>query len=364
MRRANAEQRILCLAARTELEPDVEARLIASLRGPVDWDTLLALATLHQVWPLLDLHIQRLAPRVAMPAEWVEQLHVMARATFFDNALMTQQLLRVLTAFADTGVPCIPFKGVILAQFVYGGLGLRPASDLDILVQRHDLPAARAVLHRLGFAQDPEADFGHLHHALHDAPYSYHVGGRHVRLDLHWTVWAPHLFVIDIERLWARAQERQLGGVPIRILTPEDRLLHLAIHRSRTALRLRLACDIAEVMRAQGASLDWDYLIDLAHRGGARTALYAALATAHTLLGAPLPPSILPRLKVSFPKRRLLAALWGSRAMFRPPNTNGAAHELTVAQRMVMLDDAPQVIRGLSYRSVRAVRYFKSLARG
>ena len=49
----DTEQRILCLAARTALEPIVERQLVELLRGPIDWERLWAQGHLHEVLPLL-----------------------------------------------------------------------------------------------------------------------------------------------------------------------------------------------------------------------------------------------------------------------------------------------------------------------
>src|SRR5262245_56250194 len=45
----NTEQHILCLAARTTLEPIVERQLVDLLREPIDWDLLWAQGHLHEV---------------------------------------------------------------------------------------------------------------------------------------------------------------------------------------------------------------------------------------------------------------------------------------------------------------------------
>ncbi len=57
----NTEQRILCLAARTALEPIVERQLVELLREPIDWERLWAQGQLHEVLPLLTVTLRRLA---------------------------------------------------------------------------------------------------------------------------------------------------------------------------------------------------------------------------------------------------------------------------------------------------------------
>ncbi len=357
----NTEQRILCLASRTELTPGDEARLLEELRGPVDWEYLNTLSRLHQVWPLLDLNVRRLKDQAPVPVSWLEQSQRLCRLTLFDNAFKAYQLLRVVRGVQSIDIECIPVKGIVVAETLYGDLALRPAADLDVLVRQHDLPQVRSILNALGFIQETTPDFGHVHHALHDPPYVFEHGSQRVRLDLHWTLWASYLFPIDITTVWERATLSQLRGVPLWLLSPEDTLLHLAIHRSRSAIRLRLICDIAELLRRYGHTLDWDYVLRQAAYGAARTALYSSLLCARELLGAPLPAGTLSRLGIGPVKARSLDVLWGPRAMFRPPTPNGSIRELSFAQRFAMLDDSRQIIRGLGYRTVRAAKYLKSL---
>ena len=69
----NTEQQILCLAARTTLEPIAERQLIELLRGPIDWERLWAQGHLHEVLPLLTTTLRRLAAQVPIPTPWLEQ---------------------------------------------------------------------------------------------------------------------------------------------------------------------------------------------------------------------------------------------------------------------------------------------------
>src|SRR5215217_4114309 len=69
----NIEHRILCLAARTALEPIVERQLLELLREPVDWERLWTQGHLHEVLPLLTVTLRRLAAQVVIPAAWLER---------------------------------------------------------------------------------------------------------------------------------------------------------------------------------------------------------------------------------------------------------------------------------------------------
>jgi hypothetical protein len=314
----NNEQRILCLAARLQISPAAERELKERLRGPIDWERLWQQGHLHEVLPQLATTMRRLASEVTPPAEWRVRAQRRLYATLIRNTTLADALLEILNAFRAAGVIGIPVKGLVLAETLYGGLGMRSLGDLDVLVRPADLPAARAALAHLQFAQEDEPGFENAHHPFHDAPYYRPATGGSVCLELHWGLWASRFFRLGIDALWQRSATAQIHGAALPILSPEDTLLHLAIHRSRSPLRLRFVCDIANLLHHHNNVIDWEYTLVQARAAGARTALYVALALARELLDAPVPAGVLPRLHVSAPKRRLLEYTCGATALFRP----------------------------------------------
>lgn len=343
----NTEQRILCLAARTVLEPIVERQLVELLRGPIDWERLWAQGHLHEVLPLLTVTLRRLAAQVPIPAPWLERAQRRYYATMLRNTTLADELLRALAAFRQAGVAALPVKGLVLAETLYGSLALRPLGDLDILVQPADLPRARAALGELGFAQADEPGYENAHHPYHDPPYYRKAVGGAICLELHWRLWASHFFQLETDALWRRAVPTQLHGATLSILSPEDTLLHLAIHRSRSALRLRFVCDVAELLRRYHATLDWEYLLAQTQAAGARTTMFYTLALAADLLEAPVPDGLLARLHVSRMKRRLLDHTCGSAALFRPAEPDVLSQQPHLILRIFEQDGVGHIIQAL-----------------
>ena len=347
------EQQILCFAARTRCDPADEGRLLALLRGPPDWERLWRLGHLHDVLPLLAASLRPLAGQAPIPTAWLERAQRRFYATLLRNTALADELVRVYGALSAAGVAAIPVKGVVLSETIYGNLALRPAADLDVLVRPNDLPAARDTLHALGYTQRAEPLFSELHHPYHDPQYFRPAAGGEICLELHWALWAARFFNLGTDALWERSAVTRLCGTEMRLLSPEDTLLHLAIHRSRSALRLRFLCDVAELLRLHSATLDWDYLIGQARAAGARTALFFALALPAELLGAPLPAHVLPRLGVSRLKRRLLENTCGVAALFRPAVEDDLRQQPHLIYRILEQDGASQIARSLGYSLFR-----------
>jgi hypothetical protein len=346
------EQRALCLAARTHLDGEAELRLVALLRAGVDWERLWAQAHRHEVLDLVGATVRGLAGDVSVPAAWIARAQRRSVATLLRNRTLEAELLAAIGALRAAGVDGLPVKGIVLARTLYGSLALRSSADLDVLVRPADLTAARAALRALGFAHAAAPPFEALHHPFHDPQYFRPVADGQVCLELHHALWSARHFG-DAGGLWERRVMARLGDTAVRILSPEDTLVHLAVHRARSPLRLRHLCDVAELVRSDWATLDWDHVVTAAHAVGARTTLHEALVLARDLLGAPAPPDVVPRLHVSPAKRGLLAHTCGITALFRPAADDDLEQQPHLALRAFEQDGARRIAGTLVHAVAR-----------
>jgi hypothetical protein len=349
------EHEVLCLAARTALDADARARLARLTGGPLDWERLWEQGHLHEVLPLVTRSLRELGAAGQVPAAWLSRGERRRCATLLRTTMLAEELVSVASALREAGVEAMPVKGVVLGELVYGDLSLRTAVDLDVLVRPEDLLAARASLAALGFRQRAEHSFKALHHGFHDPAHFRPVGGETVRLELHRGLWAPQQFQ-PYGELWSRSAGAELRGTPVRILSPEDMLLHQAIHRTRSPLRLRFLCDVAEVLRRYEAELDWGLALRLAGTAGARTALFVALSLSRELLGAPAPVEVEEELRPGRAKRRLLDRTCGATAMFRPVPPGEVDQQPHLILRILEQDGASHIATGFARAFVRKGR--------
>src|SRR3972149_8643858 len=81
----------------------------------------------------------------------------------------------------------------------------------------------------------------------------------------------------EIEGVWARSRESELDGVKVRMLSPEDQLLHLVVHANRHGcMRLKWLVDITESIR-QGNEIDWRLFVEIIQRERVGTIVYCTL---------------------------------------------------------------------------------------
>ncbi len=348
------EVQALCLGSRTRLDVAATSALGRLVADGLDWDRMWDLGDRHDVLPLLSESFPAAAGET-VPSDWLSRATRRRHVTLYRNGRMAEVLQHALDGLAAADVPVIPVKGLVLADELYGRLDARGAADLDILVRSADLAAARVVLAEQGYAQH-EPTFATLTHEFHDPPYLVGSGTEQVRLELHRDLWADRFFRSDIDGLWARARTGTFLDHPTRLLALEDTLIHLAIHRSRSPLKLRWNCDIAELVRRHGSVLDWEAVADRADRVGARTATWIVLSIADRFLGASPPPGTLERFRVGAAKQALLERTCGADATLGTAPSREADRTPHLTLRVFEQDGAGQIARALGSSLRRSTR--------
>jgi hypothetical protein len=211
-----------------------------------------------------------------------------------------------LDHFEKAGIPAIPFKGPALASMAYGDLSLREFVDLDILLQRQHLSKAYQVLASSGY--HPKGKNNVLQDKMSDAN-NYHTffrgtGITRVDVDIQCMIKEGQFsFNIDREEVWTHRTEVLLAGARVPSLRAEDLLLILCVHGSKHLWeQLKWVCDVAELVKAQDQTMDWQLVTSQAARYGARPMLELGLALAHDLLSTQATGKALAKVQVSNPK--------------------------------------------------------------
>lgn len=170
-------------------------------------------------------HLHRLVVRdeaISVDSALTRRLTELQRASALRNLRQTAQLLRLLDELRAAGVRAMAYKGPLWAELLYGDIGLRSWSDLDLLVAHDQLPKAREVLLSIGFRDSVRSNpkiMQRDHGSLGQVALSCQDAGLNV--ELHWEVTAglsPHS--LSSGMLLARACEAEILGR--RLLRPGE----------------------------------------------------------------------------------------------------------------------------------------------
>jgi hypothetical protein len=325
----SAEAKLVLLLGRGTISPeigDAAGSLIAA--GP-SWSEVVRIARQHGVLPLLMRSLQRL-PCPGPPPILRSEFEAELRLNAVRNELLRRSLRTLLQRVAEEAIPVIPLKGVGLADSLYGDVGLRVCSDVDILVPRRAVGHAFQVLLASGYehADRQQIDTSEVDFLLRSSMEYGFVSPRSgfpYLLELHWDIaWRWRADAAMMDDLWADAHRRVFWGVEALTLSPEWELLYLAVHAARHRWQgLKWLVDIHELCIRGG--FDWKRLAEKAENFGLETALSLSLGASQTLLHTPLPATYagrrIPSWVRPFPALAAPASVWqdalSARRLFR-----------------------------------------------
>jgi hypothetical protein len=280
--RPTAEDQLILLSAGTAARRRAASQLIEEFGTRVDWSLLAQLLNKRRLLPLLGPRLLELAGDQTgdqFAIEVTQALNTGRRQGVFLQAIAE----RVIAKLGDYGICCTVLKGPALSEALYGDLGRRSSSDIDLLVAQEQLRDAVDVVRGLGYHVPTdyvdECGLPLLHFALA------HERGQLPPVELHWRIhWYERIFAR--ERLLAPRGDCSDAWRP----APIDELAALLLFYARDGfIGLRLATDIGAFWDTVGSNLQpgaLDELVDAYPALG--HVLLAAASVAEKTVGLPL----------------------------------------------------------------------------
>jgi hypothetical protein len=267
--------RLLALCARAEGNAAVYAQLSESAARLSDWSGVPAQAEAHGMAPLLYHHLR--SANVNIPPPVKRELQALVLRHRQANAVRTRTLCDVLPAFDHAGIQALVIKGAALAHIVCAEPGLRPMSDVDLLVPQADLARAQKKLAQLGFhAPLPDSHVSHRHLAAAERT----MQGVPVQIEIHHQLLSDYFdnarwyvrsrlgassssSATQIRGLTVPPRAFALAGLTAHTLGHADMLRHLCDHLASHVnvwdyARLIWAADIASLAERFAHEIDWD----------------------------------------------------------------------------------------------------------
>ena len=215
--------------------------------------------------------------------------------TWCDNELLFHETARLLQALQLRGIETMVLKGVALASLFYRDTGLRPMSDVDILVRPGSAGEALKVLSETGWrpaCRSPEDLIPYEQAAEFRS-------GRGCRCDLHWRIFWDGRQEVGDDEFWAGAIELEVNRVASRALNPTDQLLHVCVHGAvwNEMPTVRWVADAALILRAAQTEIDWGRLLEQAEKRRLMLPMADTLEYLRSHLQSPVPPDVVKALR-------------------------------------------------------------------
>jgi hypothetical protein len=255
------------------------------VRMPVDWERLVTTALGHGVMP--HLHVGMAGPvATAVPEATREDLQRHFRTNARLNLFRTGELLELLALFDAHAIRAVPLKGPVLAMSLYGSLGMRQFTDLDLLIPAQNVGCAERLLRSRGY-EVRSAGGTSLTAIRAGEPCP-------ITLDVQWALAEErYSFPLTAELLRSRLTRAAFMHRMVWQPALDDQILILCGHPAKHCWsRLAWVSDVAAFVVSHGDALDWRRVLDRVGGLGGRRLVLLGLRLADDLLRLPLPGEV------------------------------------------------------------------------
>ena len=251
----------------------------------LNWQEIIIKGKLHRILPLIYYHLKRL-DKNDIPNKELKYLKQNYQNILMRNRIYFKELRKLIYCFKEERIKVVLLKGGFLSEYVYKDIGLRPFSDIDILIERKSMKKAKNIMGKLGFVEGKfnkiekkieefsksqkiinERYTGHLEFVKYDNKMSNGLITIEIHSNIFWNDEERH-FVGNIASVWRNLILLRNGkGKGLYRLSNEYFLLHSCFHLFKDAtsigkiaesrdLRLLNFTDIYEIIMHFNSKLD------------------------------------------------------------------------------------------------------------
>jgi hypothetical protein len=284
----DTEWSLLRAACSADLSPAKLERLRSLSCETLRWKALFDLADRHGTQPLLYQALSKVEG--AVDPEQMRALQQRYQINLHKALFLSRELIRIVDHLSAIDIEVMPYKGLPLAEAIYGDIALRQSGDIDMLIRPVDLSRIRKAVGEFGYTPHSPLSEAEEHEYLKSGYECAFDGpaGRNL-LEVQWAI-QPRFYAVDfdMEGLFDRAVELTVAGHPMKTPSAEDLFLVLALHAAKHVWgRLIWLCDLARIMRLP--ELNWNWIASQAADLGTVRILRISLLLASRLLETPIP---------------------------------------------------------------------------
>jgi hypothetical protein len=291
--KSTIELRLLVTASQYRLN-SVDTSILHELaeKEDFDWAFFFTLARRHKVFPRVWNNITATIPEV-LPEDIKAEQKMLFRRHILHCMATVGQLCSVSDLFNKHNIVHVPYKGPVLASYLFDDFAMRSYVDLDILVATEDFPQVYALLSANGYT--PEVDISQRQSAAYASVEDnlMFVPVRGVPIEIHWELSGRYLAKpIGLEYVSRRLSSIAMQGRTFPVFSPEHHLIYLCLHGTKHCWeQLDLVACLADLLLKE-TEIDWELVFQAADELKCRRMVCIGLLLAGYLYDIHLPDEI------------------------------------------------------------------------
>lgn len=283
------EIKLILACSKGSITEDTRETIAILLKKELNWDYLFRQAERQGLIPLIYYNLKITAPE-RVPEDILQRMNEIYLISMKRSMIQTRELLQVIQLCSDHEIPVIAYKGVALSQQVYGDIGLRISSDIDIIVRQQDVIQVKDLLISQGYTPQisltPEQEKKFI-----QARCEYNLSHPHkTMIEVHWQFF-PRNYLSPFKEtdIWSGLKALSLEGTEIFTLSTEMLIIALCIHGAKHQWReLKQICDIAGIINSE-KDINWEIIVKIAREKRIERITFLGLRLAEVFMKTRLP---------------------------------------------------------------------------
>lgn len=279
----------------------------AAAGGNIAWQRFVQIVRRHRVYA--QVHEGLNQSGIALPEDIASQLRTLALESARQNMRFAQESLRLQEMFDAQDVDLLFVKGVSLAQFAYGSLGIKHSWDIDMVVAPGSVSKAIALLTLAGYRGLPplplQSDRRYARWLRYGREYVLVHPASGIHLEIHWRLVDNNYFLPGISAASPSRSVALAGKSALRTLQYRELVAYLSVHGAIHGWsRVKWLADFAALI-ANEDERGLEQLLSYAKTVNAQICLAQALLLCDSLFATPGLASLAQTLRRSWRHRCL-----------------------------------------------------------
>ncbi|MGZ7119679.1 MAG: nucleotidyltransferase domain-containing protein, partial [Methanobacterium sp.] len=270
------EDELLLYCIQTDLNNEIRDKIVSLINKDLDWHYLIEMASWHRLRPILYHNLNSICPE-KVPEDVLTELKYHYNDNILKNLLLTGELIKILELLNSNGIDVIPYRGPALAILAYGNITLREFNDLDLYINKKDVPKASCILTKNGYINTLKLK-GQQEEAYLKFQREY-AFKKDIKIEIKWNIMPSHFTTPEEKEAIYYLDSRkniQILDSNIETLAIEELIILLSVHNvSHYWSDLSMMSDILALIKSN--DINWIKMLDIAENMGMKRLLLVNL---------------------------------------------------------------------------------------